>query len=398
MTTTSEPEVAAQAGPALVYRFGDGASDGTNEMHNLLGGKGAGLAEMSRLGIPVPPGFTVTTEVCNAFYAAGRRYPPGLDAEVRAGIAHIERIVGAGFGDAENPLLISVRSGARVSMPGMMDTVLNLGLNDVTVEGLAKRSQNPRFAYDSYRRFVAMYGDVVLGMERDAVTDRDPFEALLQAKKDAHGVELDTGLDAAALKELVAEYKAEIERQLGVAFPDDPWEQLWGAVGAVFNSWENPRAVVYRDMYGYPSEWGTAVSVQAMVFGNLGDDCATGVVFTRDAATGAARLSGEYLVNAQGEDVVAGARMPQPIIAASPDDYERSFERLMPDAYQQLASACTTLEAHFKEMQDIEFTVQQGRLWILQTRSGKRTGQAMVKIAVDFVDEGVIDEATAILR
>ncbi len=398
MTTTSEPEVAAQAGRALVYRFGDGTSDGTGEMRNLLGGKGAGLAEMSRLNIPVPPGFTVTTEVCNAFYAAGRQYPQGLDADVRAGVAHIERIVGAGFGDAENPLLLSVRSGARVSMPGMMDTVLNLGLNDVTVEGLAERSQNPRFAYDSYRRFVAMYGDVVLGMERDPVSDRDPFEALLAAKKQARGVELDTELDAEALKELVAEYKAEITEQLGVSFPDDSWEQLWGAVGAVFSSWENPRAVVYRDIYGYPSDWGTAVTLQAMVFGNLGDDCATGVVFTRDAATGERRLSGEYLINAQGEDVVAGARTPQPVIASASADYERSFERAMPDSYQQLERACATLEEHFKEMQDIEFTVQQGRLWILQTRSGKRTGHAMVKIAVDFVEEGVIDRDEALRR
>ncbi len=400
MTTTSEePAVATKTVNPPVYLFGDGTSDGTPELRNLLGGKGAGLAEMSRLGIPVPPGFTITTEVCNAYYDRGRDYPDELDPAVRAGIEHVERIVGAGFGDAANPLLVSVRSGARVSMPGMMDTVLNLGLNDVTVEGLAARSNNARFAYDSYRRFVAMYGDVVLGMERDAETDTNPFELLLEAKKREHGVELDTELDAAALKELVDEYKAAIKSALGVDFPDDPWEQLWGAVGAVFNSWETPRAVVYRDMYGYPSNWGTAVNVQAMVFGNLGDDCATGVVFTRDAATGAARLSGEYLVNAQGEDVVAGVRTPQPILAETGTaDGGMSFEELMPDSFTDLAQACSTLEQHFREMQDIEFTVQQGRLWILQTRSGKRTGLAMVKIAVDFVDEGMIDEETAVRR
>ncbi|MDP6605453.1 MAG: pyruvate, phosphate dikinase [Dehalococcoidia bacterium] len=403
MTTMSEqPEVVGTAAGPLVYRFGDGQSDGDGDLRNLLGGKGAGLAEMSRLGIPVPPGFTITTDVCNAYYDQGRTYPAALEPEVRAGIAHIERIVGAAFGDAGNPLLVSVRSGARVSMPGMMDTVLNLGLNDVTVEGLAVRSRNPRFAYDSYRRFVAMYGDVVLGVGRDKETDEHPFEALLKVKKQLRGVELDTELGADDLKQLVQEYKAEIQRRIGVAFPDDPWEQLWGAVGAVFNSWETPRAVVYRDMHGYPSAWGTAVNVQAMVFGNLGDDCATGVVFTRDAATGAARLSGEYLLNAQGEDVVAGVRTPQPITSsagnAAHNNGGPSFEESMPEAYDQLERACSTLEGHFRDMQDIEFTVQQGRLWILQTRAGKRTGPAMVKIAADLVDEGVIDEETVIAR
>jgi pyruvate,orthophosphate dikinase len=400
MTTTSEePGVATKTDNPPVYFFGDGTSDGTPELRNLLGGKGAGLAEMSRLGIPVPPGFTITTDVCNAYYDRGRRYPDELDPAVRAGIEHVERIAGTGFGDATNPLLVSVRSGARVSMPGMMDTVLNLGLNDITVEGLAARSDNPRFAYDSYRRFVAMYGDVVLGMERDEETDTNPFEMLLEAKKRKHGVKLDTELDAAALKELVGQYKDAIKEAIGVDFPDDPWDQLWGAIRAVFNSWETPRASVYRGMYGYPSDWGTAVNVQAMVFGNLGDDSATGVVFTRDAATGAARLSGEYLVNAQGEDVVAGVRTPQSILAeARTPDGQLSFEELMPDAFKKLAEACSTLERHFREMQDIEFTVEKKRLWILQTRAGKRTGLAMVKIAVDFVDEGMIDEGTAVRR
>ena len=399
MATVSERTEPPALADKLVYLFGDGTSEASGEMRNLLGGKGAGLAEMSNLGIPVPPGFTITTEVCNAFYSLGRQYPAGLEAQVRAGIAHIERVVGAGFGDPENPALVSVRSGARVSMPGMMDTVLNLGLNDITVEGLARHSGNARFAFDSYRRFVAMYGDVVLGMERDGETDEDPFEALLAAKKRDRGVTLDTELDAGALRELVAEYKAAIKMHLGVAFPDDPWEQLWGAVGAVFNSWQNPRARVYRERYRYPADWGTAVNVQAMVFGNLGDDCATGVVFTRNAATGAAGLTGEYLVNAQGEDVVAGTRTPQPVRAADRlNGWLPALEDAMPIAYASLLEACQRLERHFGDMQDIEFTVQQGRLWILQTRSGKRTGQAMVKIAHDLVAEGLIDRRAAIRR
>ena len=403
MTLVSEePGAAGLPAPLsdkLVYLFGDGQSEAGSDLRNLLGGKGAGLAEMSNVGIPVPPGFTITTEVCNEFYRLERRYPEGLDAQVRGGIAHIERIVGAGFGDAENPALVSVRSGARVSMPGMMDTVLNLGLNDVTVEGLARRSGNERFAYDSYRRFVAMYGSVVLGMERDEESDEDPFERLLQAKKQQRGVRLDTELDAEALKELVGEFKAEIKRALGLDFPDDPWDQLWGAVGAVFSSWQNPRAAVYRERYGYPSSWGTAVNVQAMVFGNLGDDCATGVVFTRNAATGERVLSGEFLVNAQGEDVVAGIRTPQHILAVErqPED-PPSLEEAMPEAHRELAEACARLEDHFGDMQDIEFTVQQGKLWILQTRAGKRTGHAMVKIAHDLVAEGKIDRNMAIAR
>ena len=400
MTTASEqPEVAALSGKQLVYLFGDGRADGDGELRDLLGGKGAGLAEMSSLGIPVPPGLTITTEVCNAFFGLGRRYPEELEAQLRAGVAEVERVAGGAFGDAENPLLLSVRSGARVSMPGMMDTVLNLGLNDTTVEGLARRSGNARFAYDSYRRFVAMYGAVVLGMKRDEESDEDPFEAMLEAKKRRRGVALDTELGVDDLRELVQEYRAAIERGLGVSFPDDPWDQLWGAVGAVFDSWETPRAVVYRDMRGYSSSWGTAVNVQAMVFGNLGEDCATGVVFTRDAATGERKLSGEFLIDAQGEDVVAGIRTPQPILAADrKPGAPPSLEEAMPAAYADLERACSTLESHFREMQDIEFTIQQGRLWILQTRRGERTGRAMVKIAADLVDEGVIDEPAALLR
>jgi len=399
MTTTTEQAEAGALSSKLVYLFGADASEADGSMRELLGGKGAGLAEMSNLGIPVPPGFSITTEVCNAYYTLGKRFPESLEAQVSEGIAYIERSVGTVFGDPDNPLLVSVRSGARVSMPGMMDTVLNLGLNDVTAAGLARRSGNERFAYDSYRRFVAMYGSVVLGMERDVESDEDPFEALLEAKKRSRGVELDTELDADALRELVAEYKAAIKSQLGLDFPDDPNEQLWRAIGAVFDSWQNPRARVYREQYGYPASWGTAVNVQAMVFGNLGDDCATGVVFTRNAATGEPGLHGEFLVNAQGEDVVAGTRTPQPIRAAERlPGAAPSLEEGMPEAYRQLDDACRRLEQHFHDMQDIEFTVQQGRLWILQTRSGKRTGRAMVKIAHDLVNEGVLDERTAVRR
>ncbi|MSQ36240.1 MAG: pyruvate, phosphate dikinase [Dehalococcoidia bacterium] len=400
MTATAPRESRADTtAKPLVYLFGGGHADADGRMKELLGGKGAGLAEMSRVGIPVPPGFTITTEVCNAYYAAGATFPAGLAADVRAGIAHIERIVGTGFGDAQNPLLVSVRSGARVSMPGMMDTVLNLGLNDATVAGLARASGNERFAYDSYRRFVSMYGDVVLGLKPASDRDHDPFEELLDAKKRARGVALDTELDTDDLRALVGEYKALIRERLGVEFPEQPWDQLWGAIGAVFSSWENPRAVAYRGMYGYPSSWGTAVNVQAMVFGNLGDDCATGVVFTREPATGERRLYGEFLLNAQGEDVVAGVRTPQPIGRADyPAGGQPSLEELMPAVHAELAQACARLEAHFGDMQDVEFTVQQGRLWILQTRSGKRTGRAMVQIAADLVAEGAIDEREALLR
>ena len=398
-STTASPQPSTELSPKLVYLFGDGRAEGGADMRELLGGKGAGLSEMSSLGIPVPPGLTITTEVCSAFYANGRQYPVALDEQVRAGIAHVESIVGARFGDSENPLLVSVRSGARVSMPGMMDTVLNLGLNDETVQGLARSSGDQRFAYDSYRRFVAMYGDVVLGLKRESDLDEDPFEAILERKKEACGVEEDTDTPADALREIVAEYKAEIRAKLGIEFPDDPWEQLWAAIGAVFESWESPRAIIYRDLNGYPGEWGTAVNVQAMVFGNLGDDCATGVAFTRNPKNGATGLFGEYLVNAQGEDVVAGVRTPQSIrLAERAEDDPPSMEETQPTVYGELLAAAERLEDHFRDMQDIEFTVQRGKLWILQTRNGKRTGPAMVKVAVDLVDQGLIDRDEALRR
>ncbi|MEI7926470.1 MAG: pyruvate, phosphate dikinase, partial [Chloroflexota bacterium] len=336
---------------------------------------------------------------CNAFYTLGRKFPEGLRALVETNLKLIEERVGTKFGDPSNPLLVSVRSGARVSMPGMMDTILNLGLNDATAEGLATRSGNARFAYDSYRRFVQMYGDVVLGVAKQSETDHDPFEVILNAKKRDRGVQVDTELDATALKELVAEFKALVLERTGSPFPDDPTEQLWGAIGAVFNSWETPRAAIYRQMHGYPDTWGTAVNVQAMVFGNLGDDCATGVLFTRDPSAGDRYIFGEFLVNAQGEDVVAGTRTPQPITkAARRADGPPSLEESMPAAYADLAKACDTLERHFRDMQDIEFTIQQGRLWVLQTRNGQRGGRAMVKIAVDMVDEGLLTSNEAILR
>ena len=384
----------------FVYSFGNGQAEGEGAMKDLLGGKGAGLAEMNRLGIPVPPGFTITTEVCTWFYAHGHRYPAELDAQLRAAVAHVETSAGtARFGDAHDPLLVSVRSGARVSMPGMMDTVLNLGLNDATVEGLAKKSGSARFAYDSYRRFVQMYGDVVLGLKPETKNEADPFETLLEKKKEARGVQLDTELGERDLKELVAEFKAEIKRRKGLDFPDDPWEQLHGAIAAVFGSWENPRAVTYRRMYAIPSEWGTAVTVQAMVFGNQGDDCATGVAFTRDPSTGERRFFGEYLINAQGEDVVAGIRTPQPInIVGKRNPEELSLEEAMPAAYQDLVRTYEKLESHYRDMQDIEFTIHKGKLWMLQTRSGKRTAKAMVRIAVEMVAEKMITADEAVLR
>jgi pyruvate,orthophosphate dikinase len=381
----------------FVYTFGNGQAEGAGIGKEILGGKGAGLAEMNTLGIPVPPGFTITTEVCTYHYSHERSYPPDLDAQVRAAIAHVESLVGTRFGDAADPLLVSVRSGARVSMPGMMDTVLNLGLNDTTVEALAKKSGAPRFAYDSYRRFVQMFGDVVLGLKPETKEDHDPFEVLLERKKEARGVHLDTELGADDLRELVGEFKAEIKRRTGKAFPDDPWEQLWGAIRAVFGSWENPRAVTYRKMYSIPSEWGTAVTVQAMVFGNLGDDCATGVAFTRDPSTGERRFFGEYLINAQGEDVVAGIRTPQPISKTNHDD-KLSLEEAMPVAYGHLVATYQKLETHYRDMQDIEFTIQKGKLWMLQTRNGKRTAKAMVRIAVEMVKEGLITVEQAVLR
>jgi len=398
MTTTEGSGVPTGAASKYVYNFGNGHADGSADMRNLLGGKGAGLAEMTNLGIPVPPGFSITTEVCTAFYDLGRRYPDGLEDQVRQGVAFVENLLGRRFGDPERPLLFSVRSGARVSMPGMMDTVLNLGMNDEVAAGLARETGDERFAYDSYRRFVSMYGDVVLGLKGEDDKEIDPFERILDAKKEAHGVHLDTDLPASALKELVVEYKYEIWKTKQIKFPDDPWDQLWGAVGAVFGSWENPRAVTYRRMYEIPGSWGTAVNVQAMVFGNLGDDCATGVGFTRDPATGENRFYGEYLVNAQGEDVVAGIRTPQPVTIASKTDGQTALEETMPEAYAELMRVQGSLEEHYRDMQDIEFTIQQGHLWLLQTRSGKRTAKAMVKIAVDLVRDGILTKEEAVLR
>jgi pyruvate,orthophosphate dikinase len=386
--------------PKFVYTFGNGHAEGEGDMKNSLGGKGAGLAEMNRLGIPVPPGFTITTDVCTWFYAHGRSYPGDLEPQLRAAVAHVEKLAGGPrFGDASDPLLVSVRSGARVSMPGMMDTVLNLGLNDSTVEGLAKKSGSPRFAWDSYRRFVQMYGDVVLGLKPEGKTEADPFEVLLEKKKEARGVHNDTELQERDLRELVSEFKGEIKRRRGLDFPDDPWQQLHGAIGAVFGSWENPRAVTYRRMYNIPAEWGTAVTVQAMVFGNQGEDCATGVAFTRDPSTGERRFFGEYLINAQGEDVVAGIRTPQPInIAGKRYGDAQSLEEAMPAAYQDLVRTYERLEQHYRDMQDIEFTIHKGKLWMLQTRTGKRTAKAMVRIAVEMVREGMLTADEAVLR
>jgi len=395
-----------------VYSFGGGKADGNAGLNWLLGGKGANLAEMAGLGLPVPPGMTITTEVCTYYYAQQRSYPAELQQQVSTGLKRIEKIMGRRFGDPKNPLLLSVRSGARVSMPGMMDTVLNLGLNDETVQGVIKHSGNERFAYDCYRRFVQMYGDVVLGLKPESKTERDPFEKIIEDKKAARGIELDTEFTADDLRELVAEFKALIQDKLYLTFPQDPQEQLWGAIGAVFGSWNNPRAITYRKIENIPEEWGTAVTVQAMVFGNLGEDCATGVAFTRDFSTGAKELNGDFLVNAQGEDVVAGIRTPQQItLAASSERAAResrseeerrtrnpSLEELMPACFATLQEIAHTLEKHYKDAQDIEFTIQGGHLWMLQTRAGKRTAAAAVKIAVDLVHEGLIDERTAILR
>ena len=372
-----------------VYFFGGGKAEGKAAMRELLGGKGAGLHEMTRIGVPVPPGFTMTTDVCTYYYDHRKQYPKGLADEIANGLGRVERILGRKFGDPENPLLVSVRSGARESMPGMMDTVLNLGLNDRTVQGLVRRTKNPRFAYDSYRRFVQMYGDVVMGLKPADKKERDPFEIILERKKEARRVRFDTDLTADDLKQLVAEYKAEIKKRLGQNFPDDPKAQLWGAIGAVFGSWNNDRAIAYRDLYRIPHDWGTAVNVQAMVFGNMGENCVTGVAFTRDPATGEKRFYGEFLVNAQGEDVVAGIRTPR-LIA--------ELKEVMPKSYAELDRVCKLLERHYKEMQDIEFTIEDGKLWMLQTRTGKRTGFAAVRIAVDMVDEKIISKEKALLR
>lgn len=372
-----------------VYYFGSKGADGTAEMKALLGGKGANLAEMVNLKLPVPPGFTITTEVCTYFYENNRTYPKQLEKQVEEAIAKIEKEMGAKFGSADNPLLLSVRSGARASMPGMMDTILNLGLNDTTVEGLIKKSGNQRFAYDSYRRFVAMYGDVVLGLKPEGKDAIDPFEEILEEKKKQRNVKLDIELTADDLKELVYEFKSAIKRIKGVDFPEDPKEQLWGAIGAVFQSWMNERAIVYRKLNNIPEWWGTAVNVQSMVFGNLGETSGTGVAFTRDAATGENYFYGEYLMNAQGEDVVAGTRTPLPISELEKND---------PKSYKELIKIREILENHFRDMLDIEFTIQEGKLWMLQCRVGKRTAMAAIKIAVDMVNEGLIKPKEALLR
>ncbi len=383
------------SGTRWVYSFGGGAADGEASMKNLLGGKGANLAEMSTLGLPVPPGFTVTTEACNAFYAGGRQFPDGLAAQVETALAKVEAIVGKRFGDVERPLLVSVRSGARASMPGMMDTVLNLGLNDATVEGLAAQSGDARFAWDSYRRFIHMYASVVLGVAHQN------FEEILDDAKESKGVDLDTDLDADDWRALVVRYKAAIAKAHGQEFPQDPQAQLWGAIGAVFNSWMNKRAIDYRRLYDIPESWGTAVNVQAMVFGNMGQASATGVAFTRDPSTGERTFYGEYLQNAQGEDVVAGIRTPNPLTVRAKQalgSKAAALEEAMPEVFAQLDAAAQRLEAHYRDMQDIEFTVEKGVLYMLQTRNAKRTARAAVKIAVDLVAEGKISQSEAVLR
>ena len=396
-----------------VYTFGNGKAEGKADMRNLLGGKGANLAEMNLIGVPVPPGFTITTEVCIEYYELGKdKVVELLKADVEKAIANIETLMNSKFGDVANPLLVSVRSGARASMPGMMDTILNLGLNDEVVEGLSRKTGNARFAWDSYRRFVQMYGDVVLGMKPTSKEDIDPFEAIIEEVKKAKGVKLDNELDVEDLKTLVSKFKAAVKAQTGQDFPTCAYEQLWGAICAVFNSWMNERAILYRKMEGIPDEWGTAVSVQAMVFGNMGDTSATGVCFSRDAGNGEDLFNGEYLINAQGEDVVAGIRTPQQITkigsrrwaerAGIPEE-ERiakypSMEEAMPEIYKQLDAIQEKLEDHYRDMQDMEFTVQEGKLWFLQTRNGKRTGAAMVKIAIDLLHQGMIDEKTALNR
>ena len=378
-----------------VYRFGGGEADGDAGMRTLLGGKGANLAEMAAIGLPVPPGFTITTELCNAYYAEGRAVPAGLDAEIEAGLAHVEGIAGAGFGDADRTLLVSVRSGARASMPGMMDTVLNLGLNDETAEGLAQASGDARFAYDSYRRLIQMYGDVVLGVEHRA------FEELLEQEKEARGYRLDTEMEADDWLRLIEAYKVLVRDETGQDFPQDARAQLAGAICAVLDSWMNARAVTYRRLHGIPADWGTAVTVQAMVFGNMGEDCATGVAFSRNPSTGEDALYGEYLVNAQGEDVVAGIRTPRAVSEAGREASGTdgpSMERAMPDAFAALQAVMARLEGHYRDMQDVEFTVQRGTLWILQTRAGKRTAKAALKIAVDMAGAGLLSETEALTR
>jgi pyruvate, orthophosphate dikinase len=377
----------------FVYAFGVGQADGDGSMKELLGGKGANLAEMTSIGLPVPPGFTLTTEVCTAYYENNQAYPDSLQDEVNQALKTLEQRMDKVFGGSENPLLVSVRSGARASMPGMMDTVLNLGLNDETIQGVIRQSNDPRFAYDSYRRFIQMYANVVKGMNGEV------FAKILGEKKEERGVELDTELEAEDLQQLVKEFKASYKENLHEDFPEDPMQQLWEAIGAVFRSWMTPRAVTYRKLHSIPSDWGTAVNVQGMVFGNMGDDCATGVAFTRDPATGENYFYGEYLVNAQGEDVVAGIRTPQPINLAKHKEGDLpAMEEVMPESYAQLVKIRDILEKHYKDMQDIEFTIEMGKLYMLQTRTGKRTAHAAIRIAVDMVAEGLITEEEAVLR
>ncbi len=396
-----------------VYTFGDKKAEGKADMKNLLGGKGSNLAEMNRIGIPVPPGFTITTEVCAEYFELGReKVVDLLKEEVEKAVAYIERIMGTKFGSKENPCLVSVRSGARASMPGMMDTVLNLGLNDDAVDSLSIKTGNPRFVWDSYRRFVQMYGDVVLGMKPASKEDIDPFEEIMENVKEAKGIKEDNDLGVEDLKELVKQFKHAVKEKTGKDFPVDPWQQLWGSIMAVFDSWNTPRAIVYRNLNQIPNDWGTAINVQAMVFGNMGESSATGVAFTRDAGTGEDIFNGEYLINAQGEDVVAGTRTPLNITKEGSTRWARlaniyeeeratmypSLEEAMPELYKELDDIQQKLENHYKDIQDLEFTIQEGKLWLLQTRNGKRTGAAMVKIAMDMLQQGIIDEKTALLR
>ena len=396
-----------------VYTFGNGHAEGNAQMRELLGGKGANLAEMNHIGVPVPPGFTITTDTCNEYYKVGQdKIVELLQKDVDAAVAHTEALMKCKFGDPKNPLLVSVRSGARASMPGMMDTILNLGLNDEVAKGMVAKTNNPHFVYDSYRRFVQMYGDVVLGMKPVNKEDIDPFEAIIEKVKEEQGVTLDKDLSVESLKKLVELFKGAIKKQTGSDFPSDPKEQLWGAICAVFRSWMNDRAILYRKMEGIPDEWGTAVSVMAMVFGNMGETSATGVCFSRDAGNGENLFNGEYLINAQGEDVVAGIRTPQQITKIGSQRWAQrvgiseeeraakypSMEEAMPELYKELDTLQDKLEKHYRDMQDMEFTVQEGKLWFLQTRNGKRTGTAMVKIAMDLLHEGMIDEKTAIER
>src|SRR6266446_4282255 len=370
-----------------VYFFGGGKAEGRADMKDLLGGKGANLAEMTNIGLPVPAGFTITTEVCTYYYDHKNSYPPELKAEALAAMKKTEQVMGSRFGDPKNPLLVSCRSGARVSMPGMMDTVLNIGLNEATLRGLIEKTGNERFGWDSYRRFVQMYGDVVLGLKPQTKTEIDPFEHILDELKHAKKVKLDTELTTDDLKELVKRFKKAVKDRTGKDFPDDVHEQMWGAISAVFGSWMNERAIVYRRQYNFPQEWGTAANICSMVFGNMGDDCCTGVAFTRDPATGEKVFYGEYLINAQGEDVVAGIRTPKKIA---------ELQKEMPEVYKQLDDIRNKLEKHYRDVQDIEFTIQKGKLWMLQTRNGKRTGFAAVRFAVDMVDEGLIKKEEAL--